>query len=134
MKALGRHLLAEFYDCDTRIINDVKLLETIMKDAVLKIGATIVNVSFHTFNPHGVSGFIVIAESHLAVHTWPEYNFASIDIYTCGETINPWEACNYIAEKLRSKHVSAIEMKRGVLDIPGKKIQHKPIAEEVSVV
>lgn len=126
MEALGRHLLAELYDCDKKIINDVKAVENILTQATIKIGATIVDVSFHTFNPHGVSGVIVIAESHVAIHTWPEYSFASIDIYTCGETVDPWIACDYIGKKLKAKHVSILEMKRGVLNIPGQKIQHKP--------
>ncbi len=126
MEALGRHLLVELYDCDKKIINDVKAVENILTEATIKVGATILDVSFHTFNPHGVSGVIVIAESHLAIHTWPEYGFASIDIYTCGDTIDPWEACDYISKNLEAKHVSALEMKRGVLNLPGQKIQHKP--------
>jgi len=58
---------------------------------------------FIPLNPHGVSGVIVIAESHLAIHTWPEFNFASIDIYTCGPEINPWSAYHFMVRKLKPK-------------------------------
>ncbi|MFH1784350.1 MAG: adenosylmethionine decarboxylase [bacterium] len=128
MKALGRQLLVELYDCDRNMINDAQKIESIMTKSAVDMGATIVSVSFHTFNPHGVSGVVVIAESHLAIHTWPEYGFASIDIYTCGDTVDPWKACDDISTKLKAKHVSALEMKRGVLNIPGQKIRHKPFS------
>lgn len=130
MKALGRHLLVELYDCDPNIINDVKALENIMTEAARIVKATIVDVAFHTFNPHGISGIIVIAESHLAIHTWPEYNYASVDIYTCGDTLDPWKACRYIFKKLGSKNMNAMELKRGVLNLPGKKLNHKPVKGE----
>ena len=79
-----------------------------MVDAAKHAHARIVDVVFHTFNPHGISGVIVIAESHLAIHTWPEYNFASIDVYTCGTEINPWRAYNFVAKKFKAKNMTAI--------------------------
>ena len=82
MNALGRHILAEFYECDTDILNDAQRIENYMKRAALECGATIVSSTFQTFNPHGVSGVIVIAESHLAIHTWPEYGYAAVDVFT----------------------------------------------------
>jgi len=126
MKSLGRHLLVELYNCDNKILNDVRKVEEIMAEGARRSKAHIVDVVFHTFNPHGISGVIVIAESHLAIHTWPEYNFASIDIYTCGSDVNPWKAYNYISKKLKAKNVTAIEMKRGLLNMPGKTLRHKP--------
>jgi S-adenosylmethionine decarboxylase proenzyme len=82
--------------------------------------ATIVDVVFHAFSPHGISGVIVIQESHLTIHTWPEYNFASIDIYTCGNKVNPWKAYNYLVKNFKAKNVTALEMKRGVLNLTGR--------------
>jgi S-adenosylmethionine decarboxylase proenzyme len=58
----------------------------------------------------------VIAESHLSIHTWPEYNFASIDIYTCGSTVNPWKAFDYLKKHFKAANVTAMEMKRGFLN------------------
>ena len=83
MNALGKHILAEYYGCDASILNNLGLLEQSMLKAVMKSGATIIDSTFHQFSPQGVSGVIVIAESHMAMHTWPEYCYAAIDFFTC---------------------------------------------------
>lgn len=126
MKALGKHILAEFYDCKREILNDVKKIEKIMVEAVNVIKATIVSRGFHKYNPHGVSGVVVIAESHLSIHTWPEYNFASVDVYTCGETIDPWSAYEYLNKKLKAKKSNVLEIKRGIITPNNLMIKHKP--------
>jgi S-adenosylmethionine decarboxylase len=124
LKALGRHILLELYDCDCEILNDHARVEQIMKDAALAAKATIVNSTFHRFNPHGVSGVVVIAESHLAIHTWPEYGYAAVDLFTCGEEIDPWIAHHFVAEHLKAKRKTSLEMKRGLLNVP--MLKHKP--------
>jgi S-adenosylmethionine decarboxylase len=126
LRSLGRHLLVELYSCDPKILNDVQKVEKILTDAALYAKARIVDVVFHTFNPHGISGVIVIAESHLAIHTWPEFNYASVDIYTCGTEINPWRAYNFMVKRFKAKNMTAVEMKRGVLPVPAKLLKHKP--------
>mgnify|MGYP000456923456 FL=1 len=90
MEALGRQILVEFYDCDSSSINDVEFIEEAMLNATKEANATIISHNFHKFSPYGVSGVVVIAESHVAIHTWPEYNYAAVDIFTCGDTIDPW--------------------------------------------
>ena len=77
--------------------------------------ATIVGSHFHQFSPFGVSGVVVIAESHLAIHTWPEYGYAAIDIFTCGETLGTEVAAQYLVEKFQSRQPSLIELKRGLI-------------------
>lgn len=124
MKSLGKHLIVELYDCNNKILNDVREVERVMVDAAKKARAHIVDVIFHSYNPQGVSGVVVIAESHLAIHTWPEYAFASVDIYTCGEEIDPWVACEYIESKLKARNSTTLEMKRGVIRNKGA-IKHK---------
>jgi S-adenosylmethionine decarboxylase proenzyme len=128
VKTLGRHVLTEFYGCDSAILNDVDLIRTCMERATELAGATIVQSVFHLFNPHGVSGVVVIAESHLAIHTWPEYGFAAIDLFTCGDEVDPWKAYLFLKEALRAEHVSTMEMKRGQLDLLDAEITHKPAA------
>ncbi|MCG0276077.1 MAG: adenosylmethionine decarboxylase [Thermosediminibacteraceae bacterium] len=120
MKALGRHILAEIYDCDANVLNDRDLIEEIMVKAALEAGAEVREVAFHKFSPQGVSGVVVISESHLTVHTWPELGYAAVDVFTCGEKVNPWDACNYIAERFKAKHMTASEVKRGVFEKPVK--------------
>lgn len=84
MTALGRHLLVEYTGCDAAILADLPGITTAMLDAARASGATIVTHSFHHFSPHGISGAVIIAESHLAIHTWPEHRFAAVDFFTCG--------------------------------------------------
>jgi S-adenosylmethionine decarboxylase proenzyme len=126
MNALGRHILAEFYGCDTNILNDSELIEAYMKQAAIECGATIVSSTFHTFNPHGVSGVVVIAESHLAIHTWPEYGYAAVDVFTCGETVNPHVANDTLKVSLKAKTVKIMELKRGELE-SDRVLPHKPV-------
>jgi len=118
MQALGKHLIIELYECDKALLDDTITIEETMVRAAQKSGAHVLGSKFHHFNPIGVSGVVVIAESHLAIHTWPEYDFASIDIYTCGEDVDPWVAYRALVEGFKSQKPTVIEMKRGLLDIP----------------
>lgn len=127
MRALGRHILIELYDCDKNVLNNFKMVEDAMIGGAKECRAHVVQSVFHKFNPHGVSGVVVIAESHLAVHTWPEYGYAAVDLFTCGDDINPWIAYEYIANKFRAKNKTAMELNRGSLDIPEKELKHKPM-------
>lgn len=114
MNALGRHLLLELKDCNLEVLNDLDFLRGCLHDAARQIGATVVNECFHEFSPHGISGVVVISESHLCIHTWPEYGYAAIDIFTCGDSAKPELAVKPLVEKLESKNSSFIELKRGI--------------------
>ena len=107
----------EYFGCEPELLDDVVHIEQAMLEAAKKAEATIINSTFHHFSPFGVSGVVVIQESHLAIHTWPEYGFASVDIFTCGDEVNPWVAYNILLEKLKASHGSAIEMGRGQKDL-----------------
>ena len=87
MNALGKHLLLELNDCDKEVLNDLSFLKGILLAAATEAGATVLGESFHHFNPQGVSGVVVITESHLLIHTWPEYGYAAADIFTCGDSV-----------------------------------------------
>jgi S-adenosylmethionine decarboxylase len=115
MSALGRHVLAELHGCRFDVLNDVDKVEKIMVDAALEAGAEIREFVFHKFSPQGVSGVVVISESHLAIHTWPELGYAAVDVFTCGDTVNPWDACNYLSEKFEAENVTATELARGCI-------------------
>jgi S-adenosylmethionine decarboxylase len=103
------------YECDPEVLNDRKLIERILVDAALEAGAEVREVAFHKFSPQGVSGVVVISESHLAIHTWPELGYAAVDVFTCGERVDPWTACDYIKLQFRAGEVKASEVPRGVL-------------------
>ena len=114
MQSLGRHVLAEVYGCRFEVLNDIKQVEDIMVNAALEAGAEVREFVFHKFSPQGVSGVVVISESHLAIHTWPELGYAAVDVFTCGSKVNPWDACNYVAEMFGAEHVEASEVIRGL--------------------
>ncbi len=128
MKVLGQHILIEFCNCDSFILNRTDLVQKHMTDAAIKSQATIVNSVFHHFSPYGVSGVVVIAESHLAIHTWPEYGYAAVDLFTCGTSVEPWTAFEHLKECFRAKSYTVKEMKRGIPDnsVNDTPIQHKP--------
>jgi S-adenosylmethionine decarboxylase proenzyme len=118
MEALGYHVMMELFDCDRDVLNDREKIEEYMLMAAKKAGATVIETAFHHFNPQGVSGVVVIAESHLAIHTWPEYGYAAVDVFTCGETVDTFTAYRYLKEKLGAQIVKSYEMKRGELFRP----------------
>jgi S-adenosylmethionine decarboxylase len=116
LNALGRQLLLELKDCNKEVLNDLGYIKICLHDAADRIGATVVNECFHSFTPHGVSGVLVISESHICIHTWPEHGYAAIDIFTCGDSVKPELSINQLVEKLGSKNPSFIELKRGILE------------------
>ena len=127
MKILGRHLIAEYADCAPGTLTDPKFLEDCMLEAVRKSGATIVRSVFHQYAPQGVSGVVVIAESHMSVHTWPEYNYAAVDFFTCGQTVDPYEAHEHLKKMLGSTGATVSEVKRGIPSETDEVISHKPV-------
>jgi S-adenosylmethionine decarboxylase len=110
---LGRHLIAELWGCDTEKLNDEKFIERVMVNAALESGADVREAVFHKFQPQGVSGVVVISESHLTIHSFPEHGYASIDVYTCGDLINPRTASDYITKELESRTRQTVLIPRG---------------------
>jgi S-adenosylmethionine decarboxylase len=86
-----------------------------MLDAALAANATVISESFHAFSTIGVSGAVIIAESLLTIHTWPEYGFAAVDIFTCGATLRPDRAVAVLIERLRCGESKQWEVQRGLL-------------------
>lgn len=120
METMGRHVISELWGCDFEKLNDVEQIEQIFADAALKSGAEIREVAFHKFAPQGVSGVVIISESHLTIHSFPEHGYASIDVYTCGN-MDPNIAANYIAEALGAETRENIELPRGMGPVQVKK-------------
>lgn len=117
---LGKHWLIEFYNCDKELLAQPKALETIMKEAAEKMKATIVSSSFHHFSPLGVSGVVVIKESHLTLHSWPEYGYAAVDIFTCGD-IEMKEGVSFLKETFKATIEITEKINRGNLAVIKKK-------------
>ena len=117
MKALGRHILLELFGCDPGALNDLEGLERAFIIAAEQSNATVLKTAFHKFNPHGVSGVVIISESHLTVHTWPEHSYAAVDIFSCGDKMNVDRAIEFLKERFMSERVNSVEVKRGILDL-----------------
>jgi S-adenosylmethionine decarboxylase len=114
MDTMGRHVIAELWGCEADRLNDFRGIEKIMVNAALEAGAEVREVAFHKFAPQGVSGVVIISESHLTIHSFPEHGYASIDVYTCGDRIDPNVACDFITESLGATRVESIEVPRGL--------------------
>ncbi|MET0786695.1 MAG: adenosylmethionine decarboxylase [Paenisporosarcina sp.] len=113
METMGRHVIAELWECEFDKLNDVNFIERTFVDAALKSGAEVREVAFHKFAPQGVSGVVIISESHLTIHSFPEHGYASIDVYTCGD-LDPTIAAEYIADALGSQTREMMELPRGM--------------------
>lgn len=123
-------MLLELYDCDPEAIDNVEVVKASMVEAAKRAQATIVDVVFHEFNPVGISGVVVIAESHLAIHTWPEYRYAAVDVFSCGDVLQPQMAADYLVEQLGAARASVVELQRGVLLHASHSLLQKPVAVE----
>lgn len=115
MNALGKHLLLELKRCDPEALNDLPFIREALLMAAREAGASVMGETFHQFAPQGVTGVVVISESHLCIHTWPEYEYAAVDIFTCGEIFQPEKAAEIIIGRLRSEESSMIAIQRGLL-------------------
>ncbi len=132
--ALGRQLTIEYYECAANVLLDKDLVEKALLQAAKNSGATIISSSFHGFNPQGVSGVVVIAESHFTVHAWPEHDYAAVDIFTCGDSIDLEVAINSMRDSFESKNVViSSDQNRGIISKPvdqniGKVLKNSKIA------
>jgi len=115
LNALGTQILLELRDCNRELLNDLPHIRNSLLQAARDLGATIIGDSFHQFSPQGVTGVIAIAESHLCIHTWPEYGYAAVDIFTCGEAFKPQKAVDMVVKSVESQEHSVTEIERGIL-------------------
>jgi S-adenosylmethionine decarboxylase len=117
--ALGRQVTIEYYECGTTAFLDAARVENALLKAAKDSGATIISSSFHQFNPQGVSGVVVIAESHFTIHAWPEHDYAAVDIFTCGDNINLEAAINSMKDSFESDNVViSSDQNRGIIARP----------------
>jgi S-adenosylmethionine decarboxylase proenzyme len=121
MASLGRHILAELGDCSAVRLADLSVVESSMLEAARISGATIVTYSFHHFadqdGGQGVSGAVIIAESHLAIHTWPEHQFTAVDFFTCGKGVDVRKALDHLKAAFQAKTEEILELERGPLRV-----------------
>lgn len=113
MKALGRHVIVEFWESEN--LNSASSLELGLKEAVEAIDGTMLDLRVVTFPVHGVTGVAIIAESHVAVHTWPEYGYAAVDIFTCNMDADIQAGIDALKRHLLPGRTQVMEVRRGLL-------------------
>ena len=128
--ALGRQMTVEFYDCSAEILADVRRMEEIFLEAAEVSGAHVVNSNFHSFAPQGVSGVLVISESHFAVHAWPEHDYAAVDLFTCGDGVDFDLAVKALAGGMKSgQWIISSMVNRGIIHESGQLERLVPVIE-----
>ncbi|RKZ22356.1 adenosylmethionine decarboxylase [bacterium] len=131
-KTIGEHYIVEASGCNPEVIGSVDKVQDILVKAAELAKVQVWAISFHRFPPHGVSGVVVISESHLSVHTWPEEGYAALDIYTCGENSKPEEALRYAIKEFGAKEVHITELTRG-LDEGDRQFYHSIVTWEEDI-
>ncbi len=122
IRYLGKHIILELWGCDNKALDDEEGIGKMLNDCVNACGATLICTKTHKFSPQGVTGVAVLAESHISIHTWPELGYAAMDIFTCGEHVEPIKAVPIIKEFLKPKHIEILDLKRGIRIEEGDKI------------
>jgi spermidine synthase len=127
----ARHILIELHGCPTARLNDADGIQRAMLAAAAAAGATVVATSFHRFSPTGVSGVVLIAESHLTIHTWPERGYAAVDVFTCGASVDPWGAYTSLKADLGAASGEAMEVARGQRPVVHRRVSDADPARSV---
>ena len=115
LESLGTHILLDLRECNSQRLDDLEFIQTTLIESARLAQATIVGHTFHKFSPQGVTGVVAIAESHICIHTWPEYNYAAVDVFTCGDGFDPEKAGGVLIKGFRSAHPSQTIVTRGTL-------------------
>jgi S-adenosylmethionine decarboxylase len=117
LEARGIHCIAELYDCPSGLLNDETFISGALGAAVEQGMATLLHEVSHKFHPQGVTALALIAESHVAIHTWPEVGYAAVDVFTCGDHASAERACGYLARALQCDRYSVKKLRRGLESI-----------------
>lgn len=110
---VGSHLILDLWEATN--LDNVELVESTLMNCAQKIGATVLNFYFHEFENGGITGYLALAESHISIHTWPEHNYAAIDIFTCSD-VKPHTAIEILKEAFKPTRIVTQEFQRGIKD------------------
>lgn len=110
----GRHVAVDTWGVDFELLNSAEFLQAQMVEAAEACGATVLSVQSKQFEPQGATVLVLLSESHLSIHTYPERGFAAIDCYTCGETVDPQLAIDYLVSALKPEKCYAKKLVRGL--------------------
>jgi len=111
---VGLHLVVELYGCNPKYISKLSNYKEKIERVVKKSGVTVLKSYHHQFNPHGVTSIFLLAESHFTVHTWPEYNYMAVDIFTCGSSEKAWEILKWLKREFKPLNIKVMDIMRGI--------------------
>ncbi len=114
-KTLGLHILADLYGVDPDLIDRVEDIRHLLESAVKVAGLTKISSHYYQFQPHGATGVVLLAESHISIHTWPEHGLATVDVYTCGDPLKAYRSMDYIISVLKPTRVDKHVFERGLV-------------------
>ncbi|MGI9149437.1 MAG: adenosylmethionine decarboxylase [Chloroflexota bacterium] len=129
MQAIGRHVILEMWGCQN--LESVDTAESALREMVVALDVNLLDLRVYPFSPVGVTGIAIVSESHLVIHTWPEYGYAAVDIFTCGAVRDPKEAVNVLRRLFTPERIGVMEINRGQMDL-GEHVPPRP-AERASV-
>jgi S-adenosylmethionine decarboxylase len=115
VKSVGRHLVLELWGCTN--LNSAEVVEKALLDIVNALSLTLLSLNVHPFSPIGVTGVAIVSESHVVIHTWPEFGYAAVDVFTCGEQRNPEDAVPVLREYFAPERIQIMEMTRGLVGV-----------------
>jgi len=110
---IGQQIVLDLYECEAERFDDIEWVQKTLVEAAERARATIVDLIFHKFSPWGISGVVVIAESHIAIHTWPETRYAAVDVFTCGPVLDLERAAAHLVDAFRCKQPHLRWIERG---------------------
>jgi S-adenosylmethionine decarboxylase len=116
MKAIGRHIILEMWGCQN--LDSVETAESALRDMVQALDVNLLDLKVYPFSPVGVTGMAIVSESHLVIHTWPEYGYAAVDVFTCGAPRDPQDAIGVLRHYFRPERIGVMEINRGQVDMP----------------
>jgi S-adenosylmethionine decarboxylase len=109
---IGEHYLVEYLECDSESLEECDVIRPLVLSAAEEGNATILSSKFHQFSPVGVTGILLLAESHISIHTWPEHRLAAVDIFTCGDSMSPEKTISILREGLGAREVQLRHIER----------------------
>jgi len=116
VKAIGRHIILEMWGCHN--LDSVETAEHALRDMVNALDVTLLDLKVYPFSPVGITGMAIVSESHLVIHTWPEYGYAAVDLFTCGAPRDPQAAIGVLRHYFAPEHIGVMEINRGQVDLP----------------
>lgn len=115
-KTLGLHILADLYGVNPDLIDKVEDIRHLLESAVKVAGLTKISSHYYQFQPHGATGVVLLVESHISIHTWPEHGLATVDVYTCGDPLKAYRSMEYIVSVLEPTRVDKQVFERGLVE------------------